>query len=437
MNTPITITATATGGTAVQYQFWVYDAENGDWSQLQAYSPTSTCTWTPLTTGDFLISVTAQDDVTGAEVNNMLWYTIAVNPLTGISLSATPPSPQQAYTPIILQATATGGTAVQYMFWVYSASSCAWSQLQAYSASATCTWTPEAADSYLLSVTAQDTTTGTEVNALAWYTVTAPTQNPVDGASMVWVPGGTFTMGCTVAEDDGYASGGETQQVRLSGYWIYTNEVTVAQYLAFCAATGYPEPPFPGDYDSWAVTYDSDGNTDGWSDPAVQQFPIVNVPWNDAQAYAKWAGVSLPTEAQYEYAARGPAENNYPWGGTATSVDPNNGWNGNNCANYWNSYLDGISTWPVGSFPQGASWCGAQDLAGNVWEWCYDWYGDYSSTPVTNPTGPATGTGRVLRGGSWYVSVEYILRGAYRGYRYPGSWNDYIGFRCVASLPGS
>ena len=148
--------------------------------------------------------------------------------------------------------------------------------------------------------------------------------------------------------------------------------------------------------------------------------PIVNVAWADAQAYATWAGVSLPTEAQYEYAARGPAENNYPWGGTATAADPGNGWNQNNCANAWNSYEENISTWPVGSFPAGASWCGAEDLAGNVWEWCADWYGDYSNTPVTNPTGPATGSFRVLRGGSWINDFEGRLSRRGSPLRLPG-----------------
>jgi len=165
--------------------------------------------------------------------------------------------------------------------------------------------------------------------------------------------------------------------------------------------------------------------------------PIVDVTWYDCAAYATWAGVSLPTEAQYEYAVRGPQGNNYPWGGTATAADPTNGWDGTKCANYYNSYDVGISTWPVGSFPSGASWCGAQDLAGNVWEWCADWYGDYSSTPVTNPTGPATGDYRVLRGGSWSNYIEDYCRGACRNNgNYPTYWVDFIGFRCASASPG-
>ena len=117
----------------------------------------------------------------------------------------------------------------------------------------------------------------------------------------------------------------------------------------------------------------------------------------------------------------------------------NNGWDRTKCANWYNSYTVGISTWPVGSFPAGASWCGAQDLAGNVWEWCADYsYGDYSSTPVTNPTGPATGVYRVLRGGSWNDNNEGIYRGACRNnYYIPGDcWYDDFGFRCASASPG-
>ena len=148
--------------------------------------------------------------------------------------------------------------------------------------------------------------------------------NPLDHAAMVWVPGGSFTMGSSLNGD--MVSAGQTQQVTLSGYWLYTNEVTVAQYLAFCSAQNYALPPWPGPSGyTWA-------GKSGWTDPSIQQDPIVNVTWADAQAYATWAGVSLPTEAQYEYAARGPQENNYPWGGTATVLDPDNDWNINNCA---------------------------------------------------------------------------------------------------------
>ncbi len=277
------------------------------------------------------------------------------------------------------------------------------------------------------------TTAGGMVNSATNFTENGSSRtNPKDKAAMVWVPGGTFTMGSSLP-GDGVSDGG-TQQVTLSGFWIYTNEVTVAQYLAFCEDTGrqMPDwPPWDGDQYSWA-------DKTGW--PDMPQHPIINVSWYDAQAYAAWAGVTLPTEAQWEFAVRGPLDNNYPWGGTATAADLFNGWDQTKCANYRNSYLmkPQISTWPVDSFPSGASWCGAQDLAGNVWEWCADWYGNYSPKSVTNPTGPAKGNIHVLRGGSWNDDGRSVFRGALRGLGLglPDYRSINVGFRCVALLPG-
>jgi formylglycine-generating enzyme required for sulfatase activity len=220
-----------------------------------------------------------------------------------------------------------------------------------------------------------------------------------------------------------------TQRVTLSGYWIYQYQVTVAQYREFCAAKSYSLPLFPSGY-SWK------GLTD-WAAPALQQMPIVNVSWDDAKAYATWAGVQLPTEAQYEYAACGSRGNNYPWGGTAMADDPFNGWDRTKCANYANSYAVGKSTWPVGSFPAGCSWCGVDDLAGNAWEWCEDWYGDYSTIPLINPHGPTSGIVHVLRGGSWYSDdVEGNHRGASRRSCGIIDYNTHdVGFRCVSNAP--
>ena len=248
--------------------------------------------------------------------------------------------------------------------------------------------------------------------------------NPVDGATMVWVPGGAFTMGSP--DGVGYPDQRPAHRVTLTGYWIYKYEVTVAQYRAFCAATDRKLPSFPTDY-GW-------GGKRGWDDPALQQHPIVDVTWHDAQAYAAWVKAALPTEAQWEYAARGVQGRNYPWGGTATANDEINGWDKTKCANHDNSSDVGKSTWRVGSFPAGASWCGAHDLAGNVREWCEDWFGDYSATAVTNPTGPAKGDSRVLRGGSFDYHV-ISLRGAFRNYDYPDGRFGGGGFRCVSLSP--
>jgi formylglycine-generating enzyme required for sulfatase activity len=203
------------------------------------------------------------------------------------------------------------------------------------------------------------------------------------------------------------------RKVYLDAYYVYKTEVTVAQYRKFCDATKRAMPPEP----SWK-----------WQDT----HPIVNVSWNDAKAYAEWAGAALPTEAQWEKAARGGDGRPFPWGFT---------WDAAKCANWSNSGAGDTQrgTHPVGSFPAGASPYGALDMAGNVWEWCADWYGaDYYKNAATkNPTGPETGKGRVLRGGSWYYYYDYYFRTAFRNDGYvPDGWIYYFGFRCSSPPPG-
>jgi formylglycine-generating enzyme required for sulfatase activity len=236
--------------------------------------------------------------------------------------------------------------------------------------------------------------------------------NPKDGAVMVYVPAGAFTMGTDLSDIPEALQGGfknaPKHMVTLSGYWIYKNDVTVAEYKAFCQATSRAMPPAP----SW-----------GWKD----DHPVVNVSWDDATAYAAWAHVALPTEAQWEKAARGTAGRAYPWG---------NEWAPSRCA-HSNSRLGDLgSTQPAGSYPQGASSYGCLDMAGNVWQWCADWYdrNHYNSAPSTNPTGPASGADRVLRGGSWGGDFPGIFRAADRSWSYPTGWLDFGGFRCSSRL---
>ena len=179
--------------------------------------------------------------------------------------------------------------------------------------------------------------------------------------------------------------------------------MTVAQYRQFCTATKRDMPPEP----SWK-----------WQDT----HPIVNVTWFDAKAYADWAGTALPTEAQWEKAARGTDGRLYAWG------------------NKWSEDTSVHSvgkTAPVGSCPTGASPYGALDMTGNVWQWCADWYDPdyYATSPLTNPPGPETGTIRVLRGGSWGFNVTEFFRVTYRNRCSPGcKYGDY-GFRCVSNEP--
>ena len=149
------------------FQFWLYNpAATPAWSELQGFSSSTSCTWTPTKDGNYLLSVTARDGVTGTEVNATAWYATINPPLTAVSVTPSLRLPARPNTPITLTAAATGGTNVQYQFWLYNpAATTAWSQLQAYSPAAGYLWTPAAAGAYLLSVTAQDGATGTEVNS--------------------------------------------------------------------------------------------------------------------------------------------------------------------------------------------------------------------------------------------------------------------------------
>ena len=234
---------------------------------------------------------------------------------------------------------------------------------------------------------------------------------PKDGAVMVSVPAGSFTMGDDNGDDDAKPA----HQVTLDGYWIDKNLVTVAMYQKFCTATGRKMPPEPNGHLPDGTPYQW-----GWADH--QDHPIVNVTWDDAKAYADWAGAQLPTEAQWEKAARGTDGRTYPWG---------NDWD---TGKLWSS-VDGQKhgTAPVGTFPEGASPYGALDMAGNVWEWCSDYYGKdyYKNSPAQNPTGPRYSETRVLRGGSWYFYGEFFFRCSDRFSVDPSGRGSYDGFRCV------
>ncbi len=177
INTPITLTAAGNGGSNLQYQFLVYNQNvSPAWSLLQAYSTTNTCSWTPTAPGTYLLYAYAQDPVAGTQFDTTLSYTITTPPLTAVSLAASLPSPQPVNTPITFTAAATGGVNVQYQYWSYNPSvTPAWSPLQAFSTSATYHWLPETPGNYLLEVTAQDGTTGTEKSTGIWFAVTTLT----------------------------------------------------------------------------------------------------------------------------------------------------------------------------------------------------------------------------------------------------------------------
>jgi formylglycine-generating enzyme required for sulfatase activity len=229
---------------------------------------------------------------------------------------------------------------------------------------------------------------------------------PADKMAMVYVPGTTSQMGSSGAEVedalalckqlyDGnedicrrvlYEDESPQHLVTLEGLWIDRTEVTNAQYK-LCVAGGICVESIYADN----TTYGKD------------DYPVVGVAWDDAATYCNWVGGRLPSEAEWEYTARGPDQWRYPWGNQFDGTQSNH-CGDTNCQQKWadDSVDDGhANTAPVGSYPGGASWCGVLDMAGNVSEWIGDWYGGYSSAARLNPMGPETGDYKVLRGGGW------------------------------------
>ena len=228
-----------------------------------------------------------------------------------------------------------------------------------------------------------------------------------DGASMILIPEGEFLMGSP--QEEGFASEHPQHKVFLNAYYIDKYEVTVAQYKKFCEATGRS---MPKSTPPW-----------GWNDT----HPIVYVTWYDATAYATHYGKRLPTEAEWEKAARAGSETRYCFGDVEADLK-NYAWYGD--------YRQG-STHPVGTKKPNAF--GLYDTAGNVWEWCNDWADKnyYKNSPKDNPQGPTSGTGRMLRGGSWPGKSDFC-RSAYRGGDVgtppgPDSCSAFFGFRCASS----
>lgn len=232
-------------------------------------------------------------------------------------------------------------------------------------------------------------------------------KNRQDGLEYVWIPPGKFQMGAVPGDSEAVDREKPPHWVEITrGFWLSRTPVTVAAYAGSVGPTGRKKMP---DYPSF---------NPGWSKP---DHPMVKVTWDDAKDCCEWAGGRLPTEAEWEYAARGGKEGLlYPWGNEISSENAR--------------YSPRDKTAPVGSYP--ANGFGLYDMAGNVWEWCSDWYDEnyyHASTP-RDPKGPPSGIGRVLRGGSWDTGPVFLRASGRGGVLPPLLGSHSVGFRCAREV---
>jgi len=269
-------------------------------------------------------------------------------------------------------------------------------------------------------------------------TVTGDVEQVIPPApcEMVYILAGRFLMGNNGTEP--YTVRFELPQhpVYLSGYWVGKYEVTRGEYRRFMEAGGYSNPAYWSSAGwNWKVSNnrtepghwvaEQDWGTGTFTQ--TESHPAVGVTYYEAEAYCAWAAGHLPTEAQWEKAARwtGSYPNVYPWG---------NAWDAEKCNNHYDHNTAGggyerYQTSPVGSYPEGASPYGLQDMAGNVWEWCQNWYqwDYYSVSPSTNPPGPTSGSCRVMRGGSQHDNDNDTRCSGRYSCCYPTNYGWYYG----------
>jgi serine/threonine-protein kinase len=271
---------------------------------------------------------------------------------------------------------------------------------------------------------------GGEVTGIPVAAVIPPTPTPSAPLGMVYVPAGEFIMG----SDEGDSDEQPVHTVYLDTFYVDEYEVTNAQFAQFLNEQGNQEEGGVtwldiGDED--CLITESGGQyqpKSGYSD-----HPVIEVSWYGANAYCQWAGKRLPTEAEWEKAARGTDGLIYPWGNTFDGTklnfaDKNTSFDWSD-SNWDDGYAD---TAPVGSYPDGASPYGALDMAGNVAEWVADWHDSsyYAASPESNPKGPASGHYPVIRGGSWHINGA-LVRAAVRSWYPPDDSLSHVGFRCA------
>ncbi len=260
------------------------------------------------------------------------------------------------------------------------------------------------------------------------------TRTDEHGIEQVWVPAGCFQMGSSREQIQAILQESPPAWMRnafpneqpqhevciTQGFWIDQTEVTNVAYQAFIDAGGYTTQEFWSEKGwEWLSGKDVSSLPAACETALQEDHPRVCVTWYEAEAYAAWRGGSLPTEAQWEYAARGPESLIYPWGNEWDATKAN--------------VVDSTDLTPVSAYPEGASWVGALDMAGNAMEWVQDWLdGDYyDDSPKDDPPGPETGRQKVEKGG-WWGSNPFVARSAYRHFEDPPTYQDHhIGFRVV------
>ena len=419
--------STCSQGHPVEYSFDWGDGTSSAWST----STSASHSWSAL--GIKTVTVTAR-----CQVSTVLTATSAVRTVNvvaevvsvpGTPVGNTSPTLNFSYAYSTSGSTCNGGHPVEYSFnWSDGASS-PWST----STSASHSWSALGTKTVTVNARCQAHPIVSAISNALVVNV-----QDIQPGEMIFIPAGSFDMGTP----DGYTGSHYEDEhpqhsVTLSGYYIGKYEVTRGEYQQFMNAGGYSNSAYWSTAGwSWKVDI---GRTEpyywaasqNWGSPPgaftqTDNHPVVGVTYYEAEAFCNWAGGHLPTEAQWERAAR--------WTGTHANVWPwDDTWNAQKSNNWSDSLYPGYQTAPVGSYSSYPSPSGCQDMAGNVGEWCQDWYGStyYAESPTSDPQGPASGdyVYRVLRGGSWYGTGSYGSRCAFRGRYVSPGYKYYDGFR--------